>query len=157
PTWCPIPSSPTGCTRRSRDSSKDIWGVRVPGDGRPRKPLRRSIDKGSKGGVTVLREKLSSFWQRLTEGLTLQDLWIQFRKETTAGYRHYAKELTPAKEEGDRRNRWWKNVRAVFWAIFDKLSPTRRVVLLVALATSVFGAIDMVLGDYRLSVDFRSL
>jgi len=79
------------------------------------------------------RQKVQDFWRRVSEGLTLQELWTQFRKETTAGYRSYTKGIRPADPEEKETKRAGRVLRDLFWATLSKLSPVRRILLLVAL------------------------
>jgi serine phosphatase RsbU (regulator of sigma subunit) len=79
------------------------------------------------------RQHAQEFWRRVTEGLTLQELWTQFRKETTVGYRSYAKGIAPGDPEDKNAKRAGRVMRDLFWATLSKLSPVRRILLLVAL------------------------
>src|SRR3954468_1850353 len=80
------------------------------------------------------------FWNRVTEGLQLDELWVQFRADTRAGYRFYSKEIDQdrtAQMRGGRK--YWYLAEQFFWAIMEKLSPARRVLLLAALVLLLFG------------------
>jgi len=74
------------------------------------------------------------FWQRVTEGIQISDLWAQFRAETRSSYGLYAREVDW--EEVQKGRRWQRPFRAA-WALFQamlmKLSPMRRVLLLLAI------------------------
>lgn len=77
-------------------------------------------------------QNVRSFWDRVSEGLALAQLWTQFKNEAQSGYRLYSREVPSAELEG--KTRWqklWKITAALFWAILAKLSPARRIVLLV--------------------------
>ena len=84
-----------------------------------------------------LPDRIAGFWRRLTEGLTLQELWFQFRKETGTSYRLYSRELETKLENQPPGRRVLRIVAALFWAMILKLSPTRRLFLLAALALLV--------------------
>jgi phosphoserine phosphatase RsbU/P len=78
--------------------------------------------------------KLRNFWQRVTEGLEVSQLWSQFESEARASYRLYSKDVAAKTPEGlTKRGRHLHVVKEFFWAVFEKLSPARRVLLLVAL------------------------
>jgi sigma-B regulation protein RsbU (phosphoserine phosphatase) len=77
------------------------------------------------------------FWRRVTEGLTLQELWFEFRKETGTSYRLYSREFEAQIEGQPPLKRGLKLARVLFWATLLKLSPTRRIFLLVALVLLV--------------------
>jgi sigma-B regulation protein RsbU (phosphoserine phosphatase) len=68
----------------------------------------------------------------VTDGLALNELWDQFRVETRASYRLYSRDIEAVPKDDVRRRRlWW--VKQFFWSIMEKLSPARRVLLLLAL------------------------
>jgi phosphoserine phosphatase RsbU/P len=78
--------------------------------------------------------KLRNFWRRVTEGLALSQLWSQFETEARASYRLYSKDVEAKTPEGlTRRGRHLHVIKEFFWAVFEKLSPARRVLLLAAL------------------------
>src|SRR5579871_4419752 len=78
--------------------------------------------------------RLSNFWRRVTEGLEVSQLWSQFETEARASYRLYSKDVAAKTPEGlTDRGRRLHVVKEFFWAVFEKLSPARRVLLLAAL------------------------
>src|ERR1700724_2970712 len=83
--------------------------------------------------------RLHQFWRRGTEGLELTQLWSQFETEARASYRLYSRDVA-AKTPTDlaQRGRRMHVVKEFFWAVLEKLSPARRVLLLVALVMLVF-------------------
>jgi phosphoserine phosphatase RsbU/P len=75
------------------------------------------------------------FWQRVSEGLELNQLWSQFMAEARTSYRLYSRELKHDNLEGlKRRQRIWALTKQFFWAVLMKLSPARRILLLVGIA-----------------------
>src|SRR5215467_2689905 len=77
---------------------------------------------------------LRNFWRRVTEGLALSQLWSQFEAEARASYRLYSKDVAVKTPEGlTPRGHHLHVVKEFFWAVFEKLSPARRVLLLVSL------------------------
>jgi phosphoserine phosphatase RsbU/P len=78
---------------------------------------------------------LRSFWNRVTEGLELEELWGQFVSEAKAGYGLYSKDVDwdEIHREKRRAKRILKGASALFQAMLMKLSPARRVLLLIAL------------------------
>ncbi len=77
---------------------------------------------------------LKNFWRRVTEGLALSQLWSQFESEARASYRLYSKDVAAKTPEGlTPRGHHLHVVKEFFWAVFEKLSPARRVLLLLAL------------------------
>lgn len=78
--------------------------------------------------------RLKNFWRRVTEGLEVSQLWSQFETETRASYRLYSKDVAANTPEGlTNRGRRLHVLKEFFWAVFEKLSPARRVLLLLAL------------------------
>jgi hypothetical protein len=78
--------------------------------------------------------RLHQFWRRVTEGLEVSQLWSQFEAEARASYRLYSKDVEAKTPEGlTHGGRHLHVVKEFFWAVFEKLSPARRVLLLLAL------------------------
>src|SRR5258706_10055178 len=78
--------------------------------------------------------RLQRFWQRVTEGLELTQLWSQFETDARTGYRLYSRDVAAKTPEGlTHRGRHLHVVKEFFWAVLEKLSPARRVLLLAAL------------------------
>jgi len=83
--------------------------------------------------------RLRTFWQRVSDGIQIQQLWAQFHAESRASYELYAKEVSWTRTEGESRwRRFWRVVRGLFWSMMMKLSPARRVLFLVALVLLFF-------------------
>ena len=81
-----------------------------------------------------LLARLQQFWQRVTEGLAISQLWSQFETETRSSYRLYSRDVQAKTPEGlTSRGRRLHVLKEFFWAVLEKLSPARRVLLLVAL------------------------
>ena len=77
---------------------------------------------------------LKNFWRRVSEGLEVSQLWSQFESEARASYRLYSKDVAAKTPEGlTPRGHHLHVLKEFFWAVFEKLSPARRVLLLVAL------------------------
>ena len=105
-------------------------------------------------------QKLNRFWLRVTEGLELNQLWSQFEKEARASYRLYSRDLEARQDESARPGRKFVHVaQQFFWAVLEKLTPARRLLLLVALILLVFnpevswhsqGSLHVVSIDFRL-------
>ncbi|MBV9744192.1 MAG: PP2C family protein-serine/threonine phosphatase [Acidobacteriia bacterium] len=81
-----------------------------------------------------MRGKIGQFWQRISDGLAIQQLWEQFHADARTSYQLYSKEVRSEAMEGE--SRWkhvWPTAQGLFWAMMMKLSPGRRVMLLTAL------------------------
>ena len=83
--------------------------------------------------------RLHNFWRRVTEGLEVSQLWSQFESEARTSYRLYSRDVEAKTPEGlTARGRRLHVVKEFFWAVYEKLSPARRVLLLLALVLLVF-------------------
>jgi phosphoserine phosphatase RsbU/P len=80
------------------------------------------------------KERAEQFWARVTEGMAIGDLWSQFRRDARSSYQLYSKEVDRTPVQGVSRFEHFLQVATqYFWAIIEKLTPARRVLLLVAL------------------------
>jgi sigma-B regulation protein RsbU (phosphoserine phosphatase) len=89
--------------------------------------------------LSRMARKLDDFWQRITDGMAIQQLWAQLRSDARAGYEFYSREVAPAPPGGETRGKRFRRVATgLFWAMMMKLSPVRRVLLLIALVLLIF-------------------
>ncbi len=72
------------------------------------------------------------FWLRVSEGLAMNQLWSQFAKDARSSYRLYSAGLDQEPQRSGL-GRVWQMAKLLFWAILEKLTPARRVLLLLAL------------------------
>jgi phosphoserine phosphatase RsbU/P len=80
------------------------------------------------------KANLDQFWLRVTEGLQLNQLWFQFRQDARTGFRLYRRDFEAGSpREQWRQKGWWHVVSELAWAILGKLSPPRRVLLLIGI------------------------
>lgn len=77
---------------------------------------------------------IQRFWLRVSDGLKMDQLWKQFQADARASYRLYSADVDL---EADGSKPKWKHYLHLagqfFWAVMEKLSPARRILLLVAL------------------------
>ncbi len=98
--------------------------------------VRSPEEAGRKPGAG---KRVRDFWQRVTEGMELNQLWSQFRKDAHSSYRMYSQEVDRTRSEGvSRRHHFFGVMGQFFWAIIEKLTPARRVLLLIALVLLFF-------------------
>ena len=78
-------------------------------------------------------DKLRTFWQHVAAGLGIDELWTQFRRETRSSMAVYAAETgrDVAAEWSSHKGRMGL-IGAVLRAMFARLSPARRILLLIA-------------------------
>ena len=86
------------------------------------------------------RRRLAVFWERVTEGLELEQLWGQFMSEAKASYGLYAKDVDweEIHKERSKVRRIFLSIWAMFQAMLMKLSPARRVLVLLAIVLLAF-------------------
>ncbi len=82
--------------------------------------------------------KLSGFWQRISEGRRIDELWSQFTADARASYGFYMTGAA-ADEMVNRRGRprFFRIAKTLFWSLVMKLTPARRVLLILAFALLV--------------------
>ncbi len=79
-------------------------------------------------------QRLEGFWLRVSEGMKLNDMWDQLRSDARTTYRLYSREIDAVRPAGaPRRKHFIYVAKQFFWAILEKLTPARRVLLLAAL------------------------
>jgi serine phosphatase RsbU (regulator of sigma subunit) len=95
------------------------------------------------------------FWQRISEGRQIDDLWTNFVADTRASYGFYGRDVD------------WERVRALprwrqpfhvakefFWALLMKMTPARRVLLVVGLVLMLFSATTVRIG-HQMFLDIK--
>ena len=80
-----------------------------------------------------LKASAQRFWFRVSEGLEVNQLWSQLQKDARSSYRFYSAGLAEREPEQTRGRHFVAVAKALFWAIIEKLSPARRVLLLLSL------------------------
>jgi sigma-B regulation protein RsbU (phosphoserine phosphatase) len=84
-------------------------------------------------------ERLDGVWQRITDGLEIGQLWKQFHTDARASFRLYQRDSQIQAAQETRPRGGWQTVKEFCWAILEKLSPARRVLLLIAVLLLLFG------------------
>src|SRR5271166_3703634 len=97
--------------------------------GQPQRPPDELTAK-----VAPVMERVDRFWTRVTEGMRMDQLWRQFLTDARSSYQLYSKEVDAERVPGVSKGKHFiQLVGQFFWAVLEKLSPARRVLLLVAL------------------------
>jgi hypothetical protein len=88
--------------------------------------------------IAAIRDRgrrVRGFWQRVTGGFELEQLWDQFISEARASYGLFSHDVDW--EQIDREPQRWKKPFLISWALFIgmlmKLTPARRLLLLLAI------------------------
>jgi phosphoserine phosphatase RsbU/P len=84
--------------------------------------------------------QIDRFWLRVTEGLELSQLWKQFHVDARASYRLYQRDFDARKPREAGHHNFFHTLQELAWAILEKLSPPRRVLLLVGVIFLIFPA-----------------
>jgi sigma-B regulation protein RsbU (phosphoserine phosphatase) len=87
--------------------------------------------------------RLRHFWQRVSEGRQIDDLWSQFVADARSSYGFYDRDVDW--EEIHKLPRWRRPLHVAmqfFWALLLKMSPARRVLLLVAFVMLAMSVIN---------------
>src|SRR5271165_4342882 len=102
------------------------------------RPLPPPRDKYT-ARVEPIMTRVEKFWQRVTDGMRLNELWKQFQADARSSYQLYSREVDSTWTPGVGRTKHFFNVAGqFFWAIVLKLTPARRVLLLIALVFLLF-------------------
>jgi len=99
----------------------------------------------SSSGPSAPRERFSmhvrNFWQRVSEGRQIEDLWTQFAADARASYSFYDTDVDWDEiKKLPRRRRPVRVAKEFFWALLLKLTPARRVLLLGALVMLIISS-----------------
>jgi phosphoserine phosphatase RsbU/P len=91
----------------------------------------------------MAKGKLRAFWQRTSDGLNAEQLWAQFRRETRSSLNLYSAETgRNLSEEWSARKGRRRVLSAVAGAMYNRLTPVRRVLLLFALFLLVIPKVE---------------
>jgi len=97
--------------------------------------------------------RVATFWQRVSEGRRIDDLWSQFAADARSSYGFYGKDL-----DWDEINKLpsWKRPFRIAWdlllAMLYKLTPARRIILIIALVFLVLSGIQFQAGGETVEV-----
>src|SRR6266705_2076323 len=102
--------------------------------------------------------RVREFWERISEGRQLDDLWSQFAADARAGYGFYGKDVDwDAIQKLPRWRRPFYVAKDIFWATLMKMTPARRVLLLLALAMLLMSGFTFQFGhDVGIQFKFES-
>jgi sigma-B regulation protein RsbU (phosphoserine phosphatase) len=115
----------------------------------PTPGVASSASAGSAGN------RVRQFWQRVSEGRQLDDLWSQFAADARASYGFYGKDVDW--EEIQKLPRWHRPfhiAKDIFWAMLIKMTPARRVLLLIALVMLLMSGFTFQFG-HNVLVEFK--
>jgi serine phosphatase RsbU (regulator of sigma subunit) len=100
-----------------------------------------------------------NFWQRVSEGRQIEDLWSQFAADARASYGFYGSDIDW--DEIKKLPRWRRPLHVAkefFWALLLKLTPARRILLLASLVMLILsGANQQMKFEFAAAVGFLLL
>jgi hypothetical protein len=90
-----------------------------------------------------IKRKAGAFWRNVSAGLTIEELWTQFRRETRASVAVFSAETgRDVPEEWERHGGRLAVVRAVVRSMFYRLTPARRIILLFAMGLMALPVVE---------------
>jgi sigma-B regulation protein RsbU (phosphoserine phosphatase) len=115
---------------------------------------------GQQSARPQLFAQLDRFWQRVTDGIEIGQLWKQFHADARSSYRLYSRDFQARAPQESRRHNFFHTAQEFAWAILEKLTPARRVLLLMGVVLLIFpaggfsvhgkaGEVDVVQFDFR--------
>ncbi len=84
--------------------------------------------------------RLDHQWQRVSEGLEISALWKQFHTDARSTYRLYQKDFQAQNRQETQKRGLFQTIQQLIWAILQKLTPARRILLLLGLTMLLFPA-----------------
>ena len=101
-------------------------------------------------------ERLRHFWQRISEGRQVDELWSQFSADARASYGFYMKEAGDEELGTDRGfRRWFRIAKTLFWSMLMKMTPARRVLLLVAFVMLLMSGVKFQYSNFSFDANFQ--
>jgi sigma-B regulation protein RsbU (phosphoserine phosphatase) len=102
--------------------------------------------------------RLRNFWQQVSEGRQLDVLWSQFAADARASYGFYGSDVDWEKIKSlPRWRRPLQVAKGFFWALLMKMTPARRVLLLIAIALFLFAEFRFQFNSFVFDAKFEFL
>ena len=100
--------------------------------------------------------RVRNFWQVVSEGRQIDDLWMQFAADARASYGFYGGDIDW--EEVQKLPRWRQPLHVAklfFWALLLKMTPARRVLFLVAIVMFLLSSFKFQIGTFSFDIKFE--
>lgn len=108
-------------------------------------------------GKAPKQNRMKTYWESITEGLKVDQLWGQMKADAQSTYSFYSRDVDW--ESINKTNHWKRGFR-IAWAFFQammmKLTPARRVLLLIAIVLLILN-FHFHFGDEQYSLDFGGI
>src|SRR5215469_6855472 len=89
--------------------------------------------------VAPVMDRVDRFWTRVTDGMRIDQLWKQFITDARSSYQLYSMEIDAERGAGVSKGKHFlRMVGQFFWAVLEKLSPARLVLVLAAIFLILF-------------------
>jgi sigma-B regulation protein RsbU (phosphoserine phosphatase) len=103
---------------------------------------------------------LKQYWERVTEGLEMGQLWKQFKSDAEVSFRFYRRDFDALSPHEGRWTNILHTIQEFTWALLEKLTPARRVLLLLGIVILFFGGMgfhytDKGGADHGISIDLH--
>lgn len=82
--------------------------------------------------------ELDRFWRRVTEGMQVSELWGQFQRDAQTGFQLYRRDYEAGVPADQNKRGFFQRAQEIVWAILSKLTPARRVLLLIGIIFLLF-------------------
>jgi phosphoserine phosphatase RsbU/P len=100
----------------------------------PRTPGPAPPAAGQYGRRPRIFTDFDKFWFRVTEGMQVGELWLQFKRDAQTGFQLYRRDYEAGAPAIQRRaGSVFQRAQEIVWAILSKLTPARRVLLLIGM------------------------
>jgi phosphoserine phosphatase RsbU/P len=94
------------------------------------------------------RSGARKLWHRISEGRQIEDLWTHFVADARASYGFYERDIDWERIQAlPRWRRPFHVAKEFFWALLLKLTPARRVLLVIGLVLIMFSAFTLRIGN----------
>ncbi len=101
-------------------------------------------------------DRLRHFWQRISEGRQIDELWSHFTADARASYGFYMKESDAEELQGQHGiKRWFRICKILFWSLLMKMTPARRVLLLMAFFMLVMSGMKFQFNNFSFDVNLE--
>jgi len=108
-----------------------------------------------------LFDRLRYFWERISEGRQIDELWSHFTADARASYGFYMKEADAEELRARHGFRRWLHIcKTLFWSLLMKMTPARRVLLIVAGGLLLVSSVQFRFGknaEFDLNLTFVSV
>ena len=117
-----------GDKRHKRQLQADYLTCLHPAQRQPYNCVAGSCGSAQDSAKGTMMKRLVAMWHDLTEGHSLSTLWLDFRREARSSFESTALRTSPSGSDLRGWRRLWTFAREMFF----HLSPSRRVLLLIA-------------------------